>query len=113
MHSASLDDNPPDEVLPGTHLSQLAAGDAMSIQHFRIEAGTVVEIHRHHHEQAGYLIHGTLQFKIDDIDYHIGPKGSYVIPANQPHRAENTGDVPAIGVEIFSPPRPTPPWIDD
>ena len=100
------------EALPGVILTQLAAGESMSLQHFRIDPGATVEVHDHHHEQLGFLVSGTLRFTADDTSVTVGAGDSYAIPSNEPHGVENPDDEPAIGVEIFSPPRPTPPWLE-
>lgn len=101
------------EPLPGVHLAQLAAGERMSLQHFRIESHGSVEVHSHDHEQLGFLVSGELDFIIDGEPVRISPGDSYVIPSEEPHGAENPGDEPAVGVELFSPPRPSPPWLEE
>lgn len=98
------------EAIDGVHLAQLAAGERASLQHFRIEAGAVVDTHEHHHEQIGWLAAGELIFTVDGEEVVVGPDESYVIPGGEPHAAENRGDVDAVGVEVFAPPRAKPPW---
>ena len=100
------------EPLDNVNLAQLSAGEEMSIQHFHIEPGGVVEEHAHHHEQGGFLFRGEVTFIADGEEHHIGPNTAYLIPGNEPHAAENRGDEPAVGIEIFSPPRLDPPWLD-
>lgn len=100
------------EPLDNVNLAQLSAGERMSIQHFRIEPGGRVEEHSHHHEQAGFLFSGEVVFIADGEEHTIHPNTSYVIPGDEPHAAENRGDEPAVGIEIFSPPRLNPPWLD-
>ena len=101
------------EPLPGVRLAQLAAGDRMSLQHFAIEPGAEVEVHHHHHEQLGYLVSGALEFLVDGEPVPVERGDSYVIPGDEPHGARNPGDEPAVGVELFSPPRPEPPWLEE
>lgn len=113
MQVVPLSDDATVEALPGIHLAQLAAGERMSLQHYTIEAGATVEVHSHHHEQLGYLVSGVLDFLIDDEPIRIEPGDSYIIPGEEPHGAENPGDEPAVGVELFSPPRASPPWLED
>jgi quercetin dioxygenase-like cupin family protein len=43
------------EAVEGVHLTQLAVGEAMNVQHFHIEPGAVASEHSHHHEQTGYV----------------------------------------------------------
>ncbi|MFB6073612.1 MAG: cupin domain-containing protein, partial [Haloarculaceae archaeon] len=39
------------EAAEGVHLTQLAVGERMSVQHFHIEPGARVPEHDHRHEQ--------------------------------------------------------------
>ena len=113
MDVQAFDDHDSPEVLDGVFLTQLAAGERMSVQHFRIEPGSVVGDHSHEHEQAGYLFSGSILFTVDGEEATVEAGDSYVIPADAVHSARTIGDEPAIGVELFSPPRPTPPWAGD
>lgn len=100
------------EVVDGVHLTQLAAGEDMSVQHFHIEPGTAVPAHSHHHEQAGFVVQGTLSFEVDDEPFVVGAGESFVVPSEAVHAVENRADVPASGVDIFNPPRLDPDWTD-
>jgi quercetin dioxygenase-like cupin family protein len=113
MNVESLDEHDTPEVLDGVFLTQLAAGERMSVQHFRIEPGSVVGDHSHEHEQAGYLFGGSILFTVDGEEYQVEAGDSYVIPGHAVHSAEVTGDEAAVGVELFSPPRTNPPWAED
>lgn len=112
MDVTALDDRDTEEVLDGVHLTQLAAGERTSLQHFRIDPGATVGEHSHHHEQTGYVVSGALTFAVGGDELVVGPGESFTIPADEPHAAENRGDDPVVGVETFSPPRPVPPWAD-
>lgn len=99
--------------MDGVHLAQLAVGEGMSVQHFRIEPGATVPEHDHHHEQAGFVYEGELTFVAGGesrTESRVGPGDSYTIPGGEPHAVENGGDVAARGVDVFSPPRPNPDW---
>jgi quercetin dioxygenase-like cupin family protein len=100
------------EVVEGVHLTQLVAGERMSVQHFHIEPGAAVPVHSHEHEQAGYIARGTFAFVVDGEEYVISPGESYVVPGGTPHSAENRADVPVDGIDVFSPPRPNPEWME-
>lgn len=113
MEVVSLDGENRPEVLDGVFLAQLAAGDRMSVQHFRLEPGVVVADHSHENEQAGYLFSGSILFTVDGTEYPVEAGDSFVIPGDAVHSAEAVGDEPAVGVELFSPPRPSPPWSGD
>jgi quercetin dioxygenase-like cupin family protein len=110
MERLALSDVETAEAVPGVHLAQLAAGDAMSVQHFHIAAGESVPEHDHPHEQVGYITQGTLTFLVDGEEIRVAEGDSYVIPGDEPHAAENRGDQPVRGIDIFSPPRVNPDW---
>ncbi|WP_439027401.1 cupin domain-containing protein [Haloarchaeobius sp. DT45] len=103
----------PTEAVDGVHLSMLAGGERMNVQHFFVEPGSTVPEHSHPHEQAGFIYEGTLTFLVDGEEYHVSAGGSYSIPGDEPHAAENRGDVPVKGLDIFSPPRENPAWQGD
>lgn len=100
------------EAVDAVHLAQLATGDSMSVQHFRIEPGATVPEHSHHHEQAGFVYEGELTFLVDGEEIVVGAGESYTIPGEEPHAAENRGETAIRGVDIFSPPRPDPDWAE-
>ncbi|MFB6106332.1 MAG: cupin domain-containing protein [Halobacteriaceae archaeon] len=112
METATLEAGETAEVIDGVYLTQLAAGDRMSVQHFRYDPGAVVEAHSHHHEQVGYVIEGTVTFTVDGETRDVGEGGSYVAPSESTHAAANETDGVVSGIEVFSPPRLQPPWED-
>lgn len=101
------------EAVDDVFLTQLAAGDAMSVQHFRIEPGAVVPEHSHPHEQVGYILQGELTFITDDGEHVVQTGDSYALDGDEAHAAENRGDETVIGIDVFSPPRVNPDWQDD
>lgn len=99
------------EVIDDVHLAQLATGDRMSVQYFRIEPGATVPAHDHPHEQSGFVFRGELTFLLDgNEEVTVGEGGSYVIPGGESHGVENRGTETVVGVDIFNPPRPEPDW---
>jgi len=113
MESMAPADGTTVEAVEGCHLTQLAAGNRTSVQHFHIESDATVPRHSHEHEQAGYVVRGTLTFLLDGEEHVIHPGESYVIPSNQEHGAENRSEMPVDGIDIFSPPRTDPDWAQD
>ncbi|SDM58113.1 Cupin domain protein [Halogranum gelatinilyticum] len=111
MERVTHDDVDTVAAIEGVHLTQMAAGEKMSVQEFVIDPGAAVEKHDHPHEQTGYIVEGTLTFVVDgEEEIVVGPGDSYVIPGEEPHAAENRGDETVVGVDIFSPPRTNAPW---
>jgi quercetin dioxygenase-like cupin family protein len=101
------------EAVPEVHLAQLAVGESMSVQYFRIDPGATVPSHEHHHEQAGFVYRGELTFVLDGgEEVVVGAGDSYDLTSHEVHGAENRGDEPIEGVDIFSPPRPNPDWAE-
>jgi quercetin dioxygenase-like cupin family protein len=100
------------EAVEGVHLKLLAGGTEANVQHFHIEPGAVVPEHSHPNEQLGYVASGTLDFHVDGETRTVEPGDSYVLAGGESHGAENTGDEPAVGVEVFAPPRENPHWRD-
>lgn len=101
------------EVLEGVYLTQLAVGDHMSIQHVRMEPGAAVPEHDHHHEQVGFTYQGAFTFVLaDGTEIEVGAGESYALDGGEPHAAENRGESVALGIDIFSPPRANPDWLE-
>lgn len=101
------------EPIDDVYLGQLVAGDRMSVQYYRIEPGAHVPLHDHPHEQAGFLFEGELVWiDADGTETIVHADTSYVLAGSEPHAVENRTDIPAVGVELFSPPRPNPDWLE-
>jgi len=100
------------EVEPGVHLAQLAVGDEMSIQHLRMEPGARVPEHDHRHEQVGFVYEGAQTFVLDDGAITVEAGGSYALKSNERHAAENRGDGLVRAIDVFSPPRANPNWLE-
>ena len=101
------------EVTDGVFLTQLAVGERMSIQHLRMEPGARVPEHDHHHEQLGFVYRGTQTFVLaDGTAVDVDPGESYYLEGGEPHGAENRGDDVLLAIDIFSPPRPNPTWLE-
>lgn len=101
------------EVESGVFLAQLATGEEMSIQHLRMDPGARVPEHSHHHEQLGFVYEGEQTFVLEDGEaITVGPGGSYWLESEEVHAAENRGDDALLAIDIFSPPRLEPNWLD-
>jgi len=114
MEHASHDPESDVEAVPGVHLSQLTAGDEMSVQQFTVDPGTTVPEHSHHHEQAGFVYQGTLTVVLaDGSEVAVAAGDAYDLAGDEVHAAENHGDVTVKGVDVFSPPRTDPDWAGE
>ncbi len=112
MEHVSLSDRHSSEATDGVYLALLAGSESMTVQHFEIEPGAVVDQHSHPNEQTGFIYEGELVFLTDGEEIVCEPGDSYAIPGDQPHGVENRGDETVRGVDIFSPPREQPNWYN-
>jgi quercetin dioxygenase-like cupin family protein len=72
-----LKDLPPKELMQGIR-GYYAHGENMTLGLVEIEAGTVMPLHQHIHEQITYLLEGQLDMEIGGIA-HTLTAGSYYI----------------------------------
>jgi len=112
MERVPLSERETVEAVDGVNLTQLASGEGLSVQHFRIEPGAVVPEHSHPHEQAGWVESGEAVFAVLGEELVVGAGDSYVIPGDEPHSVQVRGDEPLVGVDVFHPPRTNPDWGD-
>lgn len=85
------------------------SGAQLSSTLFTLEPGAVVPEHSHPNEEFGYVIAGGITVWCGDDEFDVGPGGSFLVAADQAHRAvaSNAG---CELLECYSPPRvPTPP----
>lgn len=101
------------EAVEGAHLTPLVVGERMSVQHYHIEPGARISAHSHEHEQVGLVTSGTLTFNTEGETEVITSGESYAIPGGAEHAAENEGEVPVDGIDVFAPPRANPDWMED
>jgi quercetin dioxygenase-like cupin family protein len=100
------------EAVENVQLKLLAGGSEANVQHFTVAPGAVVPEHSHPHEQLGYVLSGALDFAVDGETVRVEAGDSYVIPGGEPHGAVNHDDEPAVGLDVFAPPRDDPDWRD-
>jgi quercetin dioxygenase-like cupin family protein len=93
----------PVEMIPGLTRRTLGVGEKVMMVEFRLLAGTVVGIHSHPNEQAGYVVSGQVAFSINGEQMVLGQGDSYLAPAGAAHGARCLAD--AVLAEVFAPPR--------
>jgi len=102
MSFIDWDKVPAYEVLPGIRL-RTPHGEKIMLSNLEMEPGAVVPMHSHPHEQACWLLEGTLEMTIDGEVRVCEPGSSFIIPGGVPHKAVAITKVRAL--DIFSPPR--------
>lgn len=93
----------PIDLAPGVRL-RVAHGPALMLSYVELDAGAVVPLHSHPHEQGGVVISGRLRFTIGDETKEIGPGEPYLIPPDVPHTVTAVGG-PAVVLDVFTPVR--------
>ena len=78
-------------------------GDNVMISLVEMVPGSVVPLHSHPQEQAGYVLEGELEFTIEGEKTQVGPGGVFFIPGDVAHSVVVTGPGTARVVDIFSP----------
>ena len=91
------------EALKGVMRKTLVHGANTLLTEFRIEAGAVIPVHQHPHEQTGYLVSGKLKFTVGDESILAEPGDSWCLAGDLPHGAEALED--SVVIEVFSPVR--------
>ena len=93
----------PVEMLPRVIRRTLTDGGKMMLCEIRMEAGAVVPLHTHPHEQTGYLVSGRCRFQIAGEVRELSPGDCWMVPGGTEHEATALED--SIFIDVFSPPR--------
>jgi quercetin dioxygenase-like cupin family protein len=97
------EDATPVEMLPGVVRRTLCSADRMTLCEFTLAKGTVMPLHSHEHEQAGYVVRGRVLFQIADEERELRAGDGYLAGSNVPHAV--TALEESVAIDIFSPPR--------
>jgi quercetin dioxygenase-like cupin family protein len=89
------------EVLPGCRL-RTPYSENLMLSYLEMDAGAIVPLHDHPHEQGGMLLKGRMELTIGD-EVKICEAGSmFLIPPNTPHKAVAV-DGPCVVLDVFTP----------
>jgi quercetin dioxygenase-like cupin family protein len=91
------------EMLPGVYRRTMTDGERMMLCEVRMDAGAVVPMHTHPHEQTGYLAAGRIRMVVAGEERELRPGDSWMVPGGVEHLAEALE--PSVLVDVFSPPR--------
>ena len=103
MPFIDIDDYEPIELAPGAR-ARTPYGKNLMLSYLQMDAGSVIDTHQHHHEQAGMLLHGRLELTIGTERRICQPGDLFIIPPDTPHSARPV-DGPAVVLDVFSPVR--------
>jgi len=99
----NINDIAPLKPLPGCRL-RTPYGENLMLSHVDMDAGAVIPLHQHPHEQGGIVLKGRLELTIGDEVRILDVGEMYIIPPNTLHKAVAV-DGPAIALDVFSPVR--------
>jgi len=99
----NFNDTRPYQVWEGV-VARAVRGEQITMALVDLAPNSVVSEHRHHNEQLGFVIGGSLTFTIGGETKELIQGDTYVIPANIPHDA-TAGPDGCVVVDVFSPPR--------
>ena len=105
MKIVKREDAPVLETVKGRHGVILQSGEKAMMMLNTIEPGIPTPPHSHPHEQVGYVLEGKGVLFSGGKSVEIRAGTSFLIPPDEPHNFDATGDRPAVIVEAFSPPR--------
>ncbi len=89
------------EMVPGIRMKTVCYGANTHMIHLKLDAGSVLPLHSHPHEQTGMLLSGRVTFMAEDQEYDTRPGDSWCFPGGQPHGVQVIED--SVIVEVFSP----------
>jgi len=77
----------PRQVLEGITLRSVSGKGAM-MTFFEFEPGSLIPMHRHHHEQITYVIEGEMELTLDGETRVLRAGDGVIIQSNQEHGAK-------------------------
>jgi quercetin dioxygenase-like cupin family protein len=90
----------------------LAGSDRFSFEWFEKPPGHASPMHDHENEQVCVCLQGELTVETESASVTLGPHDSVHLDAWESHRVVNTGDEPAVGLDVFAPGRSFDFWTD-
>ena len=89
------------ELIEGISIKTLVYGKKTLTAKFQLRKGANLPVHKHPHEQTGYLVSGKMEFTIGGERHLTEPGDSWCIGGNIHHSAEVLED--SVVIEVFSP----------
>lgn len=89
------------QVAPGCRL-RTPYGKNIMLSYLEMDAGAVIPLHHHPHEQGGMLLQGKLRFTLGDETRIVQAGAMFLIPPNVPHTVTAL-EGPAVVLDCFSP----------
>lgn len=90
----------------------LAGSDRFTFEWFEKPPGHTSPTHDHENEQVCLCLEGELTVHTEDDAVTLGQYDSVWLDSWESHRVENTGEVRAVGLDVFAPGRSFEFWTD-
>ena len=103
MPFIKIEDYEPIELAPGAK-ARTPYGENIMLSYLELEAGSVIPLHKHPHEQAGILLKGRMELTIGENTNLCEAGEMFIIPPYTLHTAKPV-DGPAVVLDVFSPVR--------
>jgi quercetin dioxygenase-like cupin family protein len=89
--------------LDGVHMRGIF-GSAVMVNLVELEPGAVVPLHRHPHEQVGFMLRGIQFLEVEGTEYELTPNDAYYIPGGLEHGGRG-GPEGCLIIDVFQPVR--------
>ncbi len=99
----SIRDISPQEVAPGL-AARAVVGERMTMAVVELGPNAVAPQHHHENEQLGFVIAGTLTFRVGDEERELRAGDTYAIPSHVPHGGVAGPDGCTVA-DVFAPVR--------
>jgi quercetin dioxygenase-like cupin family protein len=91
------------EPVQGVKRRMLSCGENVQVIEFFLSKGVKFPLHKHPHEQIGFIEKGAMRIWIDKDVHDLHEGDGYYVPPNVEHRTEALED--CIDIDVFSPVR--------
>jgi quercetin dioxygenase-like cupin family protein len=89
------------EPVPGVRRRMLSCGNNIQIIEFFLPKGVKFPLHKHPHEQIGFIEKGRMRIRIADEVRDLHEGDGYCVPPDTEHATEALED--CIDIDVFSP----------
>lgn len=79
-------------------------GERSSLAVVELDPDSLVPEHAHANEQLGFVLRGSVEFRVGDETRELGPGSTWCIPGDVPHEVRAGADG-AVVVDVFAPAR--------
>ena len=90
-------------TLPGIRMKTMVYGEKTLMVEVHLQKGSELPLHKHPHEQTGYLVSGCLNLSIEEETNKMEAGDSWSVPGDVEHSAVALED--SVAIEVFSPVR--------